>query len=311
MPVPYIYICSAGHSGSTLLDLLLGSHTNIASLGEITQLPKNIALNTTCTCGEPILKCRLWRKIVDEISEEEGNNLIENPYKFNLGHIKAVVVKDKNHQTQFYNVKMKLMGLLLYAKLNWSNFIPQSLFSGVDSSVENTFRIYNKVRKELSVTTIVDSSKTYLKAVSLYLSRPEDVRIILLTKDARGVIYSGVKRKRNAKKTAKSWARHYSRAITLFKRNINKNGYLHVRYEDLVKDPHQTLKKVCHYINIDFEDTMLDFLKKTHHITNGNNMRFLDNSTIKNDESWIKGLSKKDLKEYESFAMKINRTFGY
>ena len=44
--VDWIYICSAAHLGSTLLDLLLGSHSRVASLGEISKLLKNIALNT-------------------------------------------------------------------------------------------------------------------------------------------------------------------------------------------------------------------------------------------------------------------------
>ena len=44
------FICSAGHAGSTLLDLLLGANSAAVSLGEITHLPKNLALNTPCTC---------------------------------------------------------------------------------------------------------------------------------------------------------------------------------------------------------------------------------------------------------------------
>lgn len=46
-----LYICSAGRSGSTLINLVLGSHSQCMSLGEIEHLPKNIALNTPCSCG--------------------------------------------------------------------------------------------------------------------------------------------------------------------------------------------------------------------------------------------------------------------
>lgn len=40
-----VFICSAGHSGSTLLSLLLGSHPAGVALSEIARLPENLALN--------------------------------------------------------------------------------------------------------------------------------------------------------------------------------------------------------------------------------------------------------------------------
>ncbi len=37
---------------------------------------------------------------------------------------------------------------------------------------------------------VVDSSKFYLKALGVYLRNPQEVRIILLTRDGRGVLGS-------------------------------------------------------------------------------------------------------------------------
>src|SRR5690606_236057 len=39
-----VFICSAGHSGSTLLDMLLGTHSRAESLGELVNLPLDIEL---------------------------------------------------------------------------------------------------------------------------------------------------------------------------------------------------------------------------------------------------------------------------
>ena len=50
----YVYISSAAYSGSTLLDLLLGSHSRIESLGEISFLAQDLAVNNRCTCGTPV-----------------------------------------------------------------------------------------------------------------------------------------------------------------------------------------------------------------------------------------------------------------
>ena len=110
----YVYICSAGHSGSTLLDLLLGSHSRIASLGEIDQLSKNIALNTLCACGEPVRSCVLWRDILAKAGKQIGSDLTERPYALHMGYPKASSVIDHAHQTRAYLLKRKvLLGLYL------------------------------------------------------------------------------------------------------------------------------------------------------------------------------------------------------
>ncbi len=70
MPV-IIYIVGVGHSGSTLLDLLLGSHSKAFSVGEL------VALSTTgrkmrqqrvlarpCDCGAPTkIECPIWSEV--------------------------------------------------------------------------------------------------------------------------------------------------------------------------------------------------------------------------------------------------------
>ena len=68
-----IYIASLPHSGSTLLDLLLGSHSRIESLGEISKLKRYAEAPVSgaepgkkqkCTCGAPsIWQCPHWSKV--------------------------------------------------------------------------------------------------------------------------------------------------------------------------------------------------------------------------------------------------------
>ena len=100
--VDCVYICSAGHSGSTLLDLLLGSHSKATSLGEVTHLPKNLALNTLCACGAAVRSCDFWQRIVRALGDRIGADLMANPYALNLGYHRGVVIVDKSHQTAAY-----------------------------------------------------------------------------------------------------------------------------------------------------------------------------------------------------------------
>jgi len=74
-PLTIIYITSKGRSGSTLLDLLISSHNQVTSLGEINVLsarrkkiwrkksPQTV-LESRCTCGaKPILDCLFWQGV--------------------------------------------------------------------------------------------------------------------------------------------------------------------------------------------------------------------------------------------------------
>ena len=59
-----IYIVSNGRSGSTLLDMLLGNHSNCFTTGEFQMLPADLMFNTQpCGCGSSISSCEFWTKI--------------------------------------------------------------------------------------------------------------------------------------------------------------------------------------------------------------------------------------------------------
>jgi hypothetical protein len=65
-----IYVAGLGHSGSTLLDLLLGTAKKAVSLGQIwTVLREDPSKSEAriCTCGAPAPECIFWRPILKEL----------------------------------------------------------------------------------------------------------------------------------------------------------------------------------------------------------------------------------------------------
>lgn len=61
MPSKIIYIASLSHSGSTLLDLLLGSNPRVISLGEIYySLTAFDRPQPACLCGAEVPECPVW-----------------------------------------------------------------------------------------------------------------------------------------------------------------------------------------------------------------------------------------------------------
>jgi hypothetical protein len=307
----YVYICSAGHSGSTLLDLLLGSHSRIASLGEISHLPKNLALDTRCTCGAPVRQCAVWREVTRRLDAVLGTRIDVDPYSLHLGYPLAVDVVDRAHQTRGYLLRRKLVLALAWLRYRHDVALPKALLRGFEMGIDNNLVLYDTVRDVLGVDTVVDSSKSYLKAVALYRKRPQHARIILLSRDGRGIMFSHRKRRSSPLAGVHLWKRYYARALPLLHANVPEQAWLHVRYEDLAADPDAELQKICTGLSLAFEPAMLDFHAHQHHITNGNNMRFAAGATIAPDTQWQNGLSNRELWEFERLAGSLNRWLGH
>jgi hypothetical protein len=307
----YIYIVAAGHSGSTLLDLLLGSHSKIESLGEISHFPKNVALNTECTCGKLVRDCSLWSQVIDQLSHLSGKNLLEDPYAWNMGLINPRVIIDKSQQTRLYNLKRKLVHSIHYSFLRYGPNALSPYKKLFDSIINNKVDLYNVVREIKDVDMVVDSSKTYLQAVELYRRHPESVRVIVLMRDGRGVYYSNVKRKYRRQQGVSIWKNIYSRALPLLDNYVDDMDLLYVKYEDVAANPCSELTRICGFLGLEFEPEMLNYTSAEHHNTNGNGMRFGASSEIRLDTSWREHMTVDDKNYFEKKAGVLNRRLGY
>src|SRR2546425_1217907 len=54
-----VFVASLYHSGSTLLDLLLGRHPRVVGLGEIHYLLR-LQPEPACSCGAAVEECPFW-----------------------------------------------------------------------------------------------------------------------------------------------------------------------------------------------------------------------------------------------------------
>ena len=178
-------------------------------------------------------------------------------------------------------------------------------------SIENNISVYDAVRKVIQCEAIVDSSKYYLKAIGIYNRIPDHVRILLLCRDGRGVMYSAIKRNLSRDKRVSGWKKYYERALPLLKEYVDSDHLLSVKYEDIVQSPTGEMGRICNFLNLKFENTMLDFASHVHHIANGNDMRFSKSSEIRADNAWKDKLSKADLMFFDRKAGELNRYLGY
>jgi len=306
-----VYICAAGHCGSTLLDMLIGSHSRAASLGEIAHLPKNLALGTMCSCGQPVRACPLWGAVLEDLAARFGQDYLGDPYALVLGYPNPVDIVDPKRHTPWYRVWRRLILGLRYAQFGIESPLVRSLVDRLDPTVRHSFAVYDLVRTRLDADWVVDSSKSYVKAIALYRSDPDRVRVILLSRDGRGVLYSMLKRRFDKRQSIRNWKRYYERCSTLLDRYVDSRHLLKLRYEELVTSPGTALNRVCDWLALPYEPTMLDFAARTHHITNGNNMRFARDSVIRADLEWQELLAQDDRADFQRAAGDLNARLGY
>ena len=99
-----IYIAGLGHSGSTILDLALGTNSSIVGLGEIyTILDKkrrDYHLGSLCSCGETGRDCSFWKEIPGILDDpgtiEKRYDILLNHFQNTFGDDKALVDSSKN-----------------------------------------------------------------------------------------------------------------------------------------------------------------------------------------------------------------------
>jgi hypothetical protein len=73
-PIQVVYITGRGHSGSTLLDLLISAHPEVVSVGEAKCLVTRP--DEPCTCGaENVFVCPFWERVDAALRERAGLRL--------------------------------------------------------------------------------------------------------------------------------------------------------------------------------------------------------------------------------------------
>lgn len=86
-PIPVVYIAGSSHSGSTILDLLLGSHSRVESIGEGKKLPELLlsmasGAKPLCTCQQTLAECPVWGELLAQHSGDLRHDAAANAALF-------------------------------------------------------------------------------------------------------------------------------------------------------------------------------------------------------------------------------------
>ena len=284
-PIKLIYIVGSGHSGSTLLDLLLGSHSDIESDGEIFSLPEFFASTSErpvakrlCTCGSHVEACAYWQNIRKQLdSSGEAIDLEINT----------------NNQKDFEARNFKLIATILETS-------GKSVFCDSSKAFSRLKRFLKSALFNVTIVHLIRDGRAVSfsgqKKAARVAGKPE------CWHQYQDVYF----------KKLRSWKRYN---LKIHRRLKSEPGYIYLRYEDLVANPRAKLTEILDQLKLPFEDQQLQFWQVGHHNLSGNRWRRQMNlemsHSIQRDINYLYKIPQQQWWLSNLYAFSELRKFGY
>src|SRR5829696_3849932 len=326
-PVKVLKITGLGRSGSTILDIVLGNHSQIESVGEVMNLvrtgwisqeslqgidPKRLR-RPLCTCGKrldvlyvdtPAEACPFWSSVRREWVERTDPDSIE------------IYPKLQNE----FELKRR-WPRLLYEKRR-----PSALFR---SYARLTRTFFQSIRAVSGKPIIVDSAMVPVRALALGMIPGIDLYVVHLVRDGRGVMTS---LRKTFKKDLQAGIMWDHKGHPMWKTGVRwtvlnlasewvctqlgPKRTMRLRYEDFVADPKAALERIGSLIELDLKDVEIAASsgKPMHagHNIGGNRTKKSGTITLRPDaEEWRSALSSRERRLSWMFMGWLMRRYGY
>lgn len=292
-----LYIASSGHSGSSLLDYLLGSQSDTLSTGEMHRLSLEPS-RRLCSCGAALACCPHW----EEVRQHHSKRLQRPIESWSSFPISA----QPSGRSELLGRQLATLAAATGRKLPAA--IPFA--AKIRNAADNTWKLHDSLCDALGVTAVVDSTKNPLRLHSLLRSRPESLFVVHLVRDGRAVAASAVRRTNvDIEKAARHW-KYTQIKLGVITRQLPDNRVLRTRYEDLCAHPQGVVDDIRQKIGFSTTGPILR-TRRVHHMIPGNPILHQGISEVRLDERWKRELTGAQLSSFEHVAGKANRRFGY
>jgi hypothetical protein len=302
-----IYIMGSGHSGSTVLDVVLGNHPGIESVGALHQLHHSGWKkddNRRCACGSGVHECAYWTEVHRYWVAEVGRD--------NLDRYIGLQNKLERHIRNWPH-------LLYQSRLKSSEFVQYSTM---------TAALFQAIHAVSGKKVIVDSSKNPRRGYLLLASGMFDLQLLHLVRDGRGVVWSGMKPRQKdvsagipqsraaipAWRTSLAWL-HRNLESEWVLRRAGKDNAVRISYEELVTHPERALKPLELFVGADFLELAENWsegqLMQVGHAVAGNRLRMSGAIKLRPDLEWTHKLPTKDKRIFWSMAGWLAKRYGY
>ena len=287
MQVKPIFIISAGHSGSTILDLLLGTASDIFSTGELAHLPFVFKRPLdTCSCSSKFSECTFWSEVSKVAGFPLDVNILRSKHlsHFNkLDHIKRHI---------WLRPARAIVEMSLRTGPEKMLARQTSRVMGLMGPSRNLSKLYQAIGEVSGSQFVVDSSKDIIRAGAYASCQPKSSRVLVLIRDLRAVVYANYRRGWPHENIVRHWKLGHKRIIKVLKHWPEAKPVL-MTYSDYTNDPKLARKKYCESLGIDCPiDEELNIQTKFNHLIAGNPLRYAGALEIRPNQVWREKLPK-------------------
>jgi hypothetical protein len=318
-----VYLLAASHSGSTLLAMLLGSHPEVCTVGELKATSLGDVDRYRCSCGEIIRHCKFWQSVSSDMASS-GFEFDIADARTDIRHSESAYVRRLLRPLHRGPVTETLRDMALGLSPTWRRH--RELNARRNAALAAT------VLARTGKRVLVDSSKIGIRLKYLLQNDALDVQVIRIVRDGRGVslTYMNPAEFADAKDSelreggmggdranqrlgmeaaARQWRRSNEEADAILSR-LDPSRWIQVRYEEMCADPITVLRELSTFLGIDPAKVTLDFRASPHHVV-GNGMRLDSVSRIAVDERWRSVLTRSDHDVFQRIGGARNRELGY
>jgi len=298
-----LYVAGSGHSGSTLLDILLGNHTSISGVGEVHLVSINPEIRL-CACGVPIIQCDYWDSIHKVYKNKPSNDQNNNWERYPVTKVNSRIRRFFPSLLEFFLLFGSTRLIKTAASLSPNTHEHLKM-------AENSWSLYDAIATVDDTQVVVDSSKNAVRMKLLYMTKKNQFKVVHLVRDGRAVAASAYRRDGiPLDQGTKRWKRAVLNVMLMMK-SIPSQNKRRLRYEDLCDNPERELIDLCQFLDLPFENQMLDFSIRIVHNIPGNPMLFKRTDKIVKDERWKSESSQCDLDIFDKIAGRLNHNLGY
>lgn len=272
------FLLSNWYSGATVLSILLDNHKLMTCNGETFPYDGQSPHTLKCSCGEKLIDCEFYNFAAKHFFENEEyikRYFYDLPMIYHNRHLRRVF-------RSFRRFSM-LRDSLCY------------LTPGCINKIKRFIRLHDdffELACQFNKSSVyIDGTKS-IRRVELfaqYAKKP--IRLIHNIRDGRKFVASYIRNHQlnddAIPSVAQKWVGYIDMIDTLKKRHPNIQ-IKEIRHEDLCNDKVSTIKEICAFFEIEYDQDIFDIKNDANYHLLGNDMRHKFDGTIIEKTSWRK-----------------------
>lgn len=292
-----VYILGAGHSGSTLLNLLLNGHSQILGLNEIQQIGKYMGRKSR----DNRLQTDFWQDVKQryELTTKEPFTSVSQI------HWKKAPIWHKTDLKQWTNEPNFLTYLAAWKTLRHCQAQDFAQWS------QYNYSLFSCIVEKSGKKILIDSSKHWQRLYLLQKSGLFNIKVIHLVRDGRAVVNSYLRKFDDFNVGLRRWT-HRTVSAFFLQPEFERSHWVQLHYEDLATQPDTILNNLCNFLYVDYEPQMLHYRQNAAVGMRGNDrVDRCQDETIVLDERWKWELSRLNLVRFSLLGGWLNTYYGY